>query len=216
MSEHFIDQRMNEHISYGFTGGPTFATTRIGLVSGHERRNAERDRPKYRFRAPFEAVKPEYHRELQSNYIACRGPLKSFRFKDWSDYELDDEEVAISDGSVDEEIQIVKPYSFGPAGFEEIVERPIVKPVDSTRFNLANGWVEDAAPIAVTANDVPIGFAIDYDTGILTISAGLDDVIRVTGEFDVPVQFDEDNLDFSFENWEAHSTEIALVEDFGA
>jgi hypothetical protein len=37
-------------------------------------------------------------------------------------------------------------------------------------------------------------------------------VIKVTGEFDIPMRFDSDALDFEFVQWQAHSSDIPLVE----
>lgn len=208
----FQDERLLEHVSYGFTGGPSYTTTRSRLFSGFERRNAERSRPLYRFRAPYNKIKPQHHAALQAAYIACLGPVYSFRFKDWSDYRLENAVIGSADGTADQELQIVKPYSFGTL----TVNRIITKPVDSAVYSIANGYVADAVALSVTANDTPIAFSLDYDTGILTLTGTEGHVIRVTGEFDVPVYFDEDQLEFDFVNWEAHSSDIRLVEDFAA
>jgi uncharacterized protein (TIGR02217 family) len=206
-----IDERLLELVAYGFTGGPTFATHRSILVSGHEKRNAIRSRPKYRYRAPYDQIEPKHHQAVLKAYIAALGPVHTFRFKDWADYQIEDEILAISDGSGNEQIQIIKPYTFET----ETVNRIITKPVDSTKYNIAGGYVEDSVALAVTADDVPIAFSVDYATGILTINAVALQTIRATCEFDVPAHFDDDSLDFTFVDYAAHSTEITIVEDFG-
>lgn len=210
----FQDARLLEYVSYGFTGGPTFNTTRARLVSGYERRNAERSRPLYRFRAPYDGIHSDHHAAVQSAYIACLGPTHSFRFKDWSDYQLNNVTIGTTSGGTDEAIQIIKPYTFGSL----TVNRTITKPVDSTVYNIAGGYVANAVALAVTADDTPISFTCDYSTGILTLTGTRpgSEVIKVTGEFDVPVFFDEDSLEFDFIEWEAHSGEIRLTEDFAA
>lgn len=213
----FRDERLLELVSYGFQGGPTFQTTRVPLVSGFERRNAERSRPLYRYVAPFQAIEPQYHAAVMSAYIASLGPVHSFRFKDWADYQLEDEIIGLAVGGVDEEMQIIKPYTFGGAW---TVNRPITKPVDSTKYNKANGYVQDAVALSVTEDTgggpVALAHTVDYDTGILTFTSSAGATIRVTCEFDVPVYFDDDQLAFTYEEWQAHSGEIVLVEDFGA
>jgi uncharacterized protein (TIGR02217 family) len=210
------DERLLEAVAYGFSGGPTFETTRVRLRSGHERRNAERLRPLYKYSAPFDQIDEVDHAAVLAAYVASLGPLDSFRFKDWSDYRLENVTIGVAIGGVDETMQIVKPYTFGIT----TVNRPITKPVDSTKYNKANGYAEDAVALAVTEDTgggpVPLAFAVDYQTGVLTFTSSAGATIRVTGEFDVPVHFDDDALVFSFQNWRAHSTDIALVEDFGA
>jgi uncharacterized protein (TIGR02217 family) len=216
----YISERILELISYGMEGGAEWATTEVELVSGHTARNAERSRPRYRYVAPYDSVEPAYFRALQNCFNACQGRAHSFRFKDWADYKLEDETIGTAVGGVDETMQIVKPYTFGPVGFEETTDRPITKPVDSTRFNKANGYVEDAVALSVTEDSgggpSPLSFTVDYETGILTFTSTVGNIIRVTGEFDVPVHFTSDYLPFTFTNFQAHSTDVEVREDFGA
>lgn len=204
----FINERLLEHVSYGFSGGPNFLTSKVRLRSGVTRRNAERSLPLYKYRAPYNAIKDEHHSVVISVYLACQG-IHSFRFKDWADYQLNDVVIGTADGTTDQEIQIVKPYTFG----NTTLNRVIKKPVDSTVFTIANGYVSNAVALSVTANDTPIAFTCDYATGIITLTGTDGHVIRVTGEFDVPVYFEDDFLDFDFVNFGAHTTEIALTED---
>ena len=212
----YVDERLLERVSYGFVGGPRFLTTEVQLRSGRDRRNAERSRPKYYFRAPYGSIAPEYFAQLQAAYIACLGPVYAFRFKDWSDYQLNDVTIGTADGTADQELQIVKPYTFGTGMTARTVNRIITKPVDSTVYNIAGGYVADSVGLAVTANDTPIAFTCDYDTGIITLTGTNGHTIKVTGEFDVPMRFADDALDFDFVQWQAHSADIALVEDWGA
>lgn len=206
----FIDALLLDRVSYGFTGGPTWATTRVQLRSGRLRRNAERSRPLYRFNAPYGNIDTADHDVVIQAYNACMGPLHSFRFMDRSDFQLDDVIIGTADGTTDQQIQLIKPYGFGT----ETVNRTIAKPIDSAINYGRNG---DPAPLyAITSNDVPIAHTIDYSTGIVTLTGTLGETIRATGWFDVPVYFDDDALQFSFENWDAHTTDINLAEDFGA
>jgi len=209
----FIDERLLEWVSYGFEGGPTFLTVSAELVSGWDQRNAERLRPRHRFTAPYDSVKKEFHDILKAAYIACLGPEASFRFKDWADYKLEDVIVGDSDGTTDQLVQIVKPYTFGT----RTINRPIIKPCDSTIYNQANGYVEDAPALVITADDVPITpSAIDYTTGIITITEAAGQVLRVTCDYDVPVHFENDSLNFTIVEFQAHTSQIALIEDFRA
>ncbi len=191
----FIDANLLDKVAYGFNGGPGWATTRVRLISGRSKRNAERSLPLHRFVAPYNNIDPEDHAIVLATYMACLGPVDSFRFKDYSDFELDDVIIGIAAGGVDETMQIIKPYPFGTA----TLERKITKPV---------------AGLTLTEDDVPLAHTINLLTGIVTFTSVGARVIRATGTFDVPVNFDEDNLNFDFSTWEALNSDIVLIEDF--
>lgn len=195
----FIDESLLDRVAYGFSGGPTWATTRVELQSGRIKRNAERIYPRHRYVAPYQNINEGYRDIVIATYNACMGPVHSFRFKDYNDYIIDDEIIGTSVGGVGETMQVVKPYTFGT----ETLNRPLTKL---------------KAGMTMTEDDIPLGNAVfDLLTGIVTFSAtGAGRVLRVTGEFDVPVMFDEDSLDFSFDTLHAISGEIVLVEDFTA
>jgi len=208
----YEDERVLEFVAYGFVGGPMTKTTRTPGFGAWERRNTEWPRMRWRYRAPYDRISPEHHAAMQACFVACDGPRVSFRFKDFSDFRLTDAAIGTADGSTDQELQIIKPYTFGTL----TRNRVITKPVDSTRFTKAGGYVADAAPLVVKAAGTPISFAVDYLTGIVTFTATTGQAITVDGEFDVPVYFDQEELEFDMVNWEAHSTEITLLEDFNA
>jgi uncharacterized protein (TIGR02217 family) len=193
----FIDDTLLDRVAYGFTGGPTWATTRVQLISGRTKRNAERSLPLHRYSAPYDRIQDTDHATVLAAYMACIGPIHSFRFKDRSDYQLSDVTIGTAAGGADETMQLVKPYSFG----SETLERKITKPV---------------AGITLTEDDVGLAHTIDLLTGIVTFTSSAGKVIRATGEFDVPVYFDDDSMDFTFDNWAAHSTDVNLIEDFNA
>jgi len=190
----FIDERLLDKLALGFTGGPTWFTTKVWLFSGRTVRNAERSAPLYRFKAGYDRISRTEHDLILAAYIACLGSIHTFRFKDRADYQLSDVTIGTALGGADETMQLIKPYSFG----SETVDREITKP---------------AAGITLTEDDVSLAHTIDLLTGIVTFTSTAGKVIKATGEFDVPVYFDDDALDFTFENLVAHSTDITLAED---
>lgn len=195
----FIDQRLLDCVAYGTEGGPTWATRRIGLKSGIIRRNANRSRPLYRYAVLYQNLQPEHHAEVIAAFNACMGGLHSFRLKDWSDFEADDVELAeVGTGSA-QQVQLAKPYTFGT----ETIWRPILKPVSGT--------------VTMTADNSPLVATIDYETGIASFTASIGDVIRWSGEFDVPVMFEDDALPFSADNRGSRglflTADVSLIED---
>jgi len=194
----FIEQALLDKVTYGFTGGPTFLTTRVNLLSGIVARNAERSRPLYIFNAPYENIQQVHHDVVIDAYNACLGGLHGFRFKDWADFALTIEVLGTALGGTDETMQLIKTYSFGGTD----LVRTIVKPITGTI-----SLFEDAVPLAST---------VDTTTGIVTFTSTVGKVITATGEFDVPVMFVDDALRFNFANYRTHSIDIDLMEDFTA
>lgn len=217
----FINSLLLDRVAYGFTGGPTWMTTKVMLRSGRVRRNAERSVPLHRYTLPYQNLQPEHRADVIEAFNACRGSLHSFRFFDRNDYQLDAVNIGTADGTTDQEIQLIKPYTFGGT----TVNRTITKPVDSTvdygrgtnRLGSAPAFVITAEnPSASPVTATPISFTMDYSTGIVTLTSTNGYVIRATGWFDVPVYFEHDELQFSTNELDAHTTDIDLVEDLGA
>jgi len=193
----FIDASLLDRVAYGFTSSSTWATTRYKLISGRSKRNAQRSMPLYIFKAPYNNINTTYAGQVVAAYNACLGSVHSFRFKDWSDFELDDVIIGTAVGGVDETMQLVKPYTFGSGTLNRIITKPL-------------------AGITLTEDDVSMSSAVDTLTGIVTFTSTAGKVIRATGTFDVPVYFDEDELDMDYETWEHLSADIILIEDFNA
>lgn len=198
----FIEERLLDCVSYGTAGGPTWFTRRVGLKSGIVRRNPRRSRPTYRFDVIYKNLQAEGHAEVLNAFNACLGGVHSFRLKDWSDYTATDELLAVVGTGAEQTVQLIKTYAFGSAA----VARPIRKPVTGT--------------VIVTADGNPIAADVDYTTGEATFTAGVGDILRWSGEFDVPVMFSDDELAFSFDNRTAQefflSSDVRLEEDFEA
>lgn len=209
----FINSLLLDRVAYGFAGGPTFATTQVKLHSGINRRNAERSRPLHRYSASFMNIQSEDLGVVVAAYNACLGATHSFRFFDRMDYKLDDEVIGTADGTTDQELQLIKTYSFG--GTE--TERTITKPVDSTvDYGRGTNRLGAAPAFVIKADGTPISFTLDYSTGIVTFTASAGESITASGWFDVPVHFVHDELMFSVNNLDAHSADIELAEDFSA
>lgn len=198
----FIEQRLLDCVSYGTAGGPTWLTRRVRLNSGIMRRNPRRSRPLYKYAVIFRNLEPDGHAEIIQAFNACMGGVHSFRLKDWSDYQADDEPFEALGTGAEVSVQLSKLYSFGGEG----IRRPIRKPVDGT--------------VQLTANNIAIPSTVDYTTGIVTFTAAELAVVRWTGEFDVPVMFSDDELQFSFDNRNANglflTADVQLEEDTAA
>lgn len=195
----FIEQRLLECVAYGTQGGPTWVTRRIGIRSGVIRRNPMRSRPLYRFAVIYRNLQEEHHVEVLNAFNACMAGVHAFRLKDWTDYVADDELLAVTGTGAPQSVQLAKRYTFGP----EVVSRPIRKPVAGT--------------VTLTANGSSIGVSVDSTTGVATFTAPSSAILRWSGEFDVPVMFSDDELQFEMSDKGANgfflTADVALEED---
>jgi uncharacterized protein (TIGR02217 family) len=188
----FIETRLLDCVAYGTQGGPTWSTRKVSLRSGIIRRNAQRSRPLYRFVVLYQNLKPESHQEVINAFNACRGGVFGFRLKDWSDFEATNELVTIGTGAP-QTVQLAKLYEFGAQN----LSRPIRKPVSAT-------LTDDSAPLAAS---------VDMTTGLATFTASVGGIVRWSGEFDVPVTFEQDELLFDAVN--RSSAGLLLTADVG-
>lgn len=198
----FIEERLLDCVAYGTTGGPSWLTRKVSLKSGIVRRNPRRSRPCYMFHIIYRNLQPEHHEEVIDAFNACMGGVHSFRVKDWADFEADNEELTVLGTGAPQSVQLAKLYEFGA----QAISRPIRKPVLGT--------------VTMTADGSPLAAVIDYTTGIATFTASALDVLRWSGEFDVPTMFSDDELQFSNDNKNAAglflTADVALEEDFDA
>jgi uncharacterized protein (TIGR02217 family) len=174
----FIEERILECVTFGTAMAPTWRTRKIALKSGIMRRNAMRSRPLYRLTLQYRNLDPDRHAEVINAFNACMGGVHSFRVKDWSDFTADDELLPVLGTGAPQSVQLIKTYAFGNVE----LARSIRKPVAST--------------VVVTANDVPISASIST-VGVATFTAASSAILRWSGEFDVPMMFEQDELPFT-------------------
>ncbi len=111
---------------------------------------------------------------VRAAYKAARGPLHSFDFWDWADYQATAEPIGTGDGSTTV-FNLVKTYTFG----SQAHIRRIYRPVAGITI-LKDGVIQLS------------GYSVNYDTGVVTFAPApaAAAVITWTGEFNVPVRFD--------------------------
>lgn len=169
MSANFLDIRFPPLISFGAEGGAEFLTDIVVTASGFETRNQNWSQQRMRFDVSHAARREAQWRKLQAFFLNCKGRAHSFRFKDWTDYE-----VASAEGkfiTIDAtHAYLAKRYTFGA----ETRDRKITKPVSGT--------------VSFTGGT---GLSLDYATGILTHGTI---PTAWAGEFDVHVRFDTDEM----------------------
>lgn len=193
----FDDVRLPIEVERGATGGPGFMTSIITMSSGNEQRNQDWIEARGVWNIAYGTDERSYFQEILSFFYARRGRARGFRFRDWSDYEID-YAIGTGDGN-EQDFQIVKIYEgAGPHPYVRVITRPV------------------ASTVRVFLNDVEqmSGWTLQPG-GIIRFAVAPADTVEVSVmcDFDVPVRFDVDNLNINLEWQGAGAVEtVQLVE----
>ena len=189
----FHEVRFPDDISRGARGGPERRTQVVELASGDEERNASWVDSRRRYDAAYGIRRADDLAAVVAFFEARNGRLHGFRWKDWGDYRSGlplapitpiDQALGTGDGEA-ASFQLVKRYESGAQAWV----RRIVKPVVGT-VRVARNGVEAASGWSVDATTGVVNFAAAPAAGVL-VTAGF--------EFDVPVRFDTDRLDVTWD-----------------
>ncbi len=120
----FHDVRFPEQIALGATGGPTWSTQIITTASGAEQRNAAWAQARGRWNVGTGLRSRADLQVLLAFFRARRGRAYGFRFKDWSDFQLDRQVIGTTTGSL-ATFQIAKTYVSGPVSIPRSLTRPV-------------------------------------------------------------------------------------------
>ena len=172
----FNESRLLDCVAYGSEFGQRFKTRITELRSGVERRNIEWAMPLGVYSILYQALAPADHVKVRGAHMASMGAAIPFRFKDWTDFEAAGEVIGESDGTL-QTMQLVKRYEFGSYYLERVIQKPV------------------AGTVQVYADGVEIPSTVNVLTGVITIEQTAGKVITWTGEFDIPVRFEDDRLD---------------------
>jgi uncharacterized protein (TIGR02217 family) len=182
MDDFIETPRFPTRISYGSSGGPKFKTFLFESPGGIEGRTIGWDQARAEYRIDLSDHEKADLDDVRELFYNTRGRARGFRFKDWHDYQMTDELIGTGDG-VTRVFNIVKVYGSGTLKYQRRIYKPI------------------SGSFTVSVNGTPVLPTISYTLGTVTFSVpntpALNDLITVTGEFDVPVRFDTDVLDAS-------------------
>jgi uncharacterized protein (TIGR02217 family) len=189
----FHEVRFPDDISRGARGGPERRTQVVELASGDEERNASWADSRRHYDAAYGIRRADDLAAVIAFFEARNGRLHGFRWKDWGDHRSGlpsapttpiDQVLGTGDGDTTA-FQLVKRYESGSQAWV----RRILKPVAGT-VRVTLGGVEALS-----------GWAVNATTGIVTFdtapAAGL--LVTAGFEFDVPVRFDTDRLDVTWD-----------------
>lgn len=191
----FIEAKLSDLVSVGFTGGPMWNTTVVPMKNGSENRNSEWSMPHHKYTADYTLLDPVGQNEIMHAFWAAGGQRDSFRFKDWNDFRATGQALGLGDGTTTPR-QLTKGYVFGPKTYV----RKILLPV--------------AASLKVTADGSPFAVSVDNTTGLVTPSSAWPSgkVILASFDFDVRVRFASDYVPFNRDSSWTGTVSIELVE----
>ena len=194
----FHDVRLPEDIEQGATGGPRFKTNILILSSGFEQRNIEFEETRGFWNIGYGIqTKVDFNTVLEF-FFARQGRANSFRFKDFSDFEIgidpedssDDPQTIGTGDIVETNFQISRLYDDGSFTFNRTITKIVASPVPRVFLDAAEQFS---------------GFTVNLLTGIVNFSVapGAGVLVRIICEFDVAVRFDTDALDLNLTHFNA-------------
>lgn len=198
----YYDIEMDACPAYGWQGGPAKEVLIKRLASAREKRKPQSSLFLRTFMLPYNNIPSgEYLEEILTMFMVMDGATDSFKIKDWSDFKATNQPLGVSPaGSTP--VQLSKTYVKGPKS----KTRDITKP----------------APGAIVyQNGVPKAGAYSVLTGLFTPTTAWTPAAILTwsGEFFVPVRFDQMSLQFSLDNrlGEEFATNgsVSLIEVYG-
>lgn len=172
----FLEQRLSDAISRGSKGGPRTSRNKTYVQSGKLKQQFNWTRPLHRYDISFGIKTKEDFEEVRAFWMVVMfgGPYEGFRYKDWGDYQATTAtgRLTLITGST---WQLKRRYTRGAASYDRTITKPVAGTV-----------------VVYDAGGTPLVATVDATTGIATVTGT---PASWAGEFDVPVQFEDDELD---------------------
>lgn len=202
----FHEVQFPPRISYGGVGGPKFQTTIMTLANGFERRNVDWRKMRCEYDVSYGLKTKQEMDEIRNFFYARRGMAYGFRYKDWNDYRLEQQQIGTTIGPAARSFQIFKRYQSGAALYDrdlkKIVSGTLIVRVDGTPLTAGTGAGQ---------------YQVNLNTGVIILGTSIGGTagraITAQCQFDVPVRFDMDQFQSSLDEFNVESVEqIPLVE----
>jgi uncharacterized protein (TIGR02217 family) len=194
----FHDVIFPTDISYGSSFGPSFSTTVKELASGHEQRNINWSEARCKGDARYGVRTEDQMRGLVEFFYARQGRGYGFRYYDHLDHRITNQQIGTGNGT-NKVFQLKKVYEPNTGFFyERIIRKPIAGTLTMSVAGTTKPFTLDAATGLVTMTTAPANGAA---------------VTVVACDFHVPVRFDIDELDVSYDEYNNLSVpSIPLIE----
>ncbi|MDA3854428.1 MAG: DUF2460 domain-containing protein [Bacteroidales bacterium] len=187
---------LDEDVDYGFEGGPRYKTGSVDLENGFFDKDSQWIYPRHEFSAQFGNIDDARKDRIIAVFHACRGTRHSFMFKDWNDFEVVSQEIAVEFGTTNT-IQLYKTYE--PFGPPYVTIRPI-QALNWATITDYNGDVVAGSYNLLTGEFTP---SAAWGSGVYTLNC----------DFYVWVFFENDYNPMTINNWKANTSQVSLIED---
>ena len=185
----FLEVQLDTAMSYGAEAGPGYKTLIVKTPSRQESRIQQVSRHYRSYKIMFTDKTLIQMQALESMFIAAQGMTNGFRFIDNRDYKATNEHLTNFAGGTS--VQLIKTYGAN-MGRTEI--RPISKPQQN---RVPVTLTRDGSAFSATGN-----WSLNTTTGIVTFVADqTGHVFTWSGQFDVPVRFDVDDMSYVWESF---------------
>ena len=198
----FCEQQFPTSVSYGSSGGPGFKTSIFSVDSGVVHANPEWERLRARYEVEFDHCPQGDIEAVENFFYGMRGRAIGFRFKDWNDYQIVNQNVIVGDGN-SKHFQLFKRYRSGGNIYDRMITKPVRNQIgtltlDGDELILNRDFYFNYSTGTISFNEAPPAGAIGH----------LD-----YAEFDVPVRFDTDELNVSAEDFNQFSiSSLSMIE----
>ncbi len=147
-----------------------------------ERRNTPFATARYSWDLSMAAHMSSQRAQFDNWFLAMWGQEHTFPFRDPADYTLAAQTIALGTGAL-KTFQIIKSHTIGATTYD----RNITTPVTATVQVWINGALQSS------------GWTVSRTTGIITFASAPaeDAVIAAACQFDVPVRFNQDSLEWA-------------------
>lgn len=196
----FLERRFPECVSFGSQGGPGFKTSVFTFDSGITSIEVEWDRIRAKYEATFENATPTDVEEVESFFYGMRGRAVGFRYKDWTDYQISNQNIGIGTGT-DTAFQIFKRYQSGQNIFDRIIKKPVI---GTSQVSIDGVSLLEDSDYFLLHAEGQIVFSTPPASGA---------IIKIDYiEYDVPVRFDTDRLHITYDDFRQFNMSLPLIE----
>lgn len=171
--------RFPDNIAFGATVGPTYLTVVNQVYSGRDVRIPAWTQARIQFEVGRRAMNAADTATLDAFFRTVKGRAYGFRIKDWTDYSDGGVGVLVAT-AISGVYQMTKLYSNGALTESRLIQKPVAGGVQV---------LQSGAPLTT-------GVTLDTTTGLVTITPAPtgSPTLTWTGQFDVPVRFDVDQM----------------------
>ena len=151
--------------------------------NGNELRISNYDYPLLSYNVINDIKTKKELEDIINFFKLVKGRAYGFKFKDWLDYKVINQNIAVADGE-QKDFQLIKTYNIN----NKLQTRKITKPKQVSIF--------------INNQDITTNISINYENGIITFNTPpeKDTIISASFEFYVPVRFDNDKIEIVMKN----------------